>query len=212
MKTRACLIGLSVALTVGLTACNTAHTVTADSMQFCAPGKWRQETPSHPDRSLQFVMPSRSPGFEAARLVVWNVSAGGTGRSDAAIARILSTWRHRIKADDGRSVSQDAMSTDLLINNMPVHVVDVSGRYTEPIADNPTAARGKPGFRMIAASIRAPQANYIVKLVGPAPVVADHLGEFERFLASVQPIDGMTPTAVVGATPNPRAQLTALGR
>jgi len=189
--------------------CAEKRPVVADSLMFDASPMWQLESPSHPSRRLEFRLPSNDAQREDARLVVWNFPDVRDPGNGEMIQKTMDRWCTQIVQRDGTPSQAAADRTEYAINNMPVSVMDVTGRYVAETAPGSGIHYNKPLFRMVGAYIVTPDADYMVQLVGPASVVADHSGEFDQFLKSVRRRDPAVTNANAGWPPQRRVELTA---
>ncbi len=205
----ACAAATVAALDVG---CASTVPVTADSLVFAADAQWRREVPRHDTRKLQFSIPADREGVQDARLIVWNFPTMRDAGDGQTIQTNVRRWMAQFVQDDGSPSGSNAQRLEYRINDIPVHVIDISGRYIAETAEGSGVRLDLPGYRMLGAYINAPHGDYIVKLWGPAPVVADNLESFKTFVWSTrsgnspwQPYpndDGTPPRTTLTATKN----------
>lgn len=201
---------LAIVAVAGLSAgCASTVPVTADSLTFHADARWRREVPHHDTRRLQFRIPSQRQGVEDARLVVWNIETLRDAGDGLTVQANIHRWMDQFVQDDGSPSGTNVRQTEYRVNDMPVHIVDISGRYV-PKAPGPGDIRLKhAGYRMLGAYINAPHGDYIVKLWGPAPVVADNVDAFKTFVLSVRSGATAWPAEPEPLSDQPKSALTA---
>ncbi len=192
---------LVVALGMLVSGCAETKQVSADAIMFEAAVDWREHQPSHPSRRLEMTLPARDPGFEDARLIVWNFPTMRDSGDGVMIHANMMRWCEQFQQPDGVSTQDVAHFAEWHVNGMPVHVIDVTGRYVAETAPGSGLRVDRPGYRMMGAYIVTPDGDYIAKLIGPAVTVAQHEADFGAFLRS----------AYAGGVPVP-AESPAQGR
>lgn len=198
-------------LVAGLSAgCASTIPVSADSLTFDADVHWRREVPQHESRRLQFTVPSTHPDLNDARLIVWNFATMRDSGDGLTVQANIERWLDQFTQDDGTPTGPNAKQTEYFINGMPVHIVDITGRYRAETAPGNGARLDQPGYRMLGAYVNAPQGDYIVKLWGPAAVVGDNLKAFKKFVWSVKPGRRAWPQEGDPHPMQPQSALTAI--
>jgi len=189
--------------------CASTTPITVDALSFELPNEWRRERPDHETRRLQCHVPSRDEGFEDAELRVWYFP-GIRDRGDGhVVQQTFDQWQQQFDHGDADPAYQLAGHSEYRVNGLPVYTIDLTGLYVVETAPGSDLTLNKPNYRMLGAYIVAPRGDYIVKLVGPAAVVARHRSAFETFIRSVRPVD---PALDVATPSEPRrrdAVLTA---
>jgi hypothetical protein len=184
------------AVSILVTGCAQTRPVSADTIQFQASTNWVLETPLHPARRLQFRVPSGNQAAPPAKLVVWNFPNMRDRGDGQVIQRNMSRWCEQFVQGDGQPTRAAANMSEWNVNGMPVHVIDVQGRYVAETAPGSGLHVNRPGYRMLGAYIVAPDGDYIVRMVGPLGVVQQHEGEFMDFVRSAR--SGMPPAMQPG--------------
>ncbi len=201
---------LTIALVTALSGgCASTTPVTVDSLTFHAHTQWQLETPTHESRRLQFRIPSNQRGVDDATLIVWNFSRARDTGDGLTIQRTMDRWIGHFRQDDGTPSDEAAQQTEYLINDLPVHTIDLAGRYVHETAPGSGMKSDRPGYRLLGAYIVAPQGNYIVRLIGPESVVARHTGAFDTFIRSVRSHDAVWYPRTSPPVGMPQTTLTA---
>lgn len=205
------MMAASVVLTTGFLTAGCASTVpvTADSLAFHANVSWQREIPQHDSRRLQFRVRSNYPELEDAKIVVWNFDTMRDSGDGLTIKANIERWTNQFVQDDGSPSDGQAQELEYLINDMPVHVVDISGRYVAETSPGSGVSVNRPGYRMLGAYIQAPQGDYVVKFWGPAPVVTDNIKAFRTFVWSAKAGAPAWPTDIESDPAQPKNVLTA---
>lgn len=169
--------------------CATTMPVNVDSLVFEMSNEWRRETPGHDTRRLQCRVPSHVAELEDAQLCVWRFPGIRDTGDHYIIQKTFDKWQEQFDQGDVDPAYQLASHSEYRVNGLPVHTIDLSGRYVAETSPGSNLNLSKPNHRMLGAYIVAPWGDYIVKLVGPSAVVAHHQGAFEAFIRSVRPED-----------------------
>ena len=197
------VVGVSVA------GCSQTSPVVVDSLTFNASPNWQMESPDHDSRKLQFRVPSGDENIEDASLVVWNLATLRDKGDGEVVERNMQRWMKQFRQDDGSPYEEGGVRTEYRINGLPVYTFEITGRYTSESSPGSGLLVDKPGYRMVGAYVTAPQGDYIIKMVGPAHVVAANSGAFGTFLRSMR--SSSAPWEHVSPEKNarPNAMLTA---
>lgn len=145
------------------------------------PEGWTSSPPTSNMRAAQFSLPPAEGDAEPAELVVYYFGPGGAGGVQANLDR----WYGQFQQPDGKPSKEVAKVHNSEVAGMPVTSVDVSGRYVAAMTPGAPGAHDKPGFRMLAAIVEAPDGAYYFKLVGPEKTVAAHAEAFAAMVADI---------------------------
>jgi hypothetical protein len=201
--------GLVLCGVVIMSGCASTQEVAADSLSFHASAEWVRQAPTHETRRLQIVVPSREEAIDDAEIVVWNFPQMRDKGDGEVIRRVIDRWCEQFTQADGTSSFDVARQRQYLINGLPAHTVDISGRYVAETSPGSGIRVDRPYYRMIGAYVTAPEGDYVIKFVGPASVVTANSEPFRTFLHSMRHNEvlqqDMWPTA------HRRAELTAAG-
>lgn len=145
------------------------------------PDGWKVEEPEGQFRIAQYSLPRVSPDKEHAALVVTSFP-GGVG----SVEDNLNRWYAQMTQPDGRPSQKAAKVTRRTVDGMNLTRLDLSGTYTASGGPMMAAGAPKPGWRMLAAHLAAPDAAYVFKLTGPAKTVARWAKSFDDYLNSIR--------------------------
>lgn len=143
-----------------------------------APEPFRAVQPTSQMRAAEYVFPEQE-GEEPASLTVFFFGPGQGG----SIQENIDRWVNQFQQPDGRPSSEAAQITERDVNDLKVHLVDVSGTFS---AMTPMGSRGGPATdqRMLAAIVEGPQGPVFFKMVGPRAVMERAQQPFEGLVAS----------------------------
>ncbi|NOS99063.1 MAG: hypothetical protein HOP29_00360 [Phycisphaerales bacterium] len=209
MKKVVALLIAGVFVGLAVSGCAERRVVSADSLMFDASTKWVMENPGHGSRRLQFRVPSNHAGVEDATVIVWNFPGMRDPGDGTTVQKNIDRWCEQFVQGDGTPSAQVATTAEYRINGLPVHTVDLSGRYVAEVEPGSGLKHDKPAFRMIGAYVVSPEGDYIVKMIGPQPVVAAHEMAFDDFVKSVRMRDATYVEPAATTPPGRRAVLTA---
>jgi hypothetical protein len=172
---------ISAALAISLTLTAAALTAAA-GLKFDAPVGWVSKPPASTMRVVEYTLPKVSPDMEDAALAVYYFGGqGGTVQAN------LDRWIGQMSQPDGRASKDVAKATTLkTTSGLNVTLLDVSGTYVAEMAPGSTDRFNKPGFRLRAAVIEAPDGPYYVKLTGPAATVSKWNDSYLAFVRSAK--------------------------
>lgn len=175
---------LIVMMALVVSGCAETKTVSADAIMFQASTDWRVEQSAHPSRRLEMGLPARQSGADDAKLIVWNFPTMRDSGDGAMVHANMMRWCEQFLQADGTPTQDVAKFAQWQVNGMPVHLVDISGRYVAETTPGSGLRVDRPGYRMIGAYMRTPDGDYIIKLIGPAATVAQHEFDFDQFIRS----------------------------
>lgn len=154
----------------------------ATALKFDAPAGWISKPAASSMRVAEYTLPRTSPDTEDAALAVYYFGGqGGTVQAN------LDRWIGQMSQPDGRA-SKDVAKTSTLktTSGLNVTLLDLAGTYVAEVSPGSTERFNKPGFRLRAAVIEAPDGPYYVKLTGPAATVAKWSDSFMAFVRSAK--------------------------
>ncbi len=154
----------------------------AAALKFDAPAGWVSKPPASSMRVVEYTLPKTAPDTEDAALAVYYFGGqGGTVQAN------LDRWVGQMTQPDGRASKDVAKTTTMqTTGGLKVTLLDVSGTYVAEMSPGATERFNKPGYRLRAAVIEAPDGPYYVKLTGPAATVAKWDKEFVAFVKSAK--------------------------
>jgi hypothetical protein len=148
------------------------------SLKFTVPAGWVEEERTSSMRVAQYRLPKAATDTEDASLVLYYFGQGQGGSATANVER----WVGQMKQAEGRSAKQESLQ----VNGLKVMTVDVSGTYVAETAPGSGTFHNKPGYRLRAAVVEAPNGSYYVKLVGPEKTVAQWNESFLSYIKSFE--------------------------
>ena len=155
----------------------------AAALKFDAPAGWVSKPPASAMRVVEYTLPKTAPDTEDAALAVYFFPGQGGGTVQANIDR----WVGQMTQPDGRASKDVAKTTTFQTTaGLKVTLLDLAGTYVAEMTPGATERFNKPGFRLRAAVIEAPDGPYYVKLTGPAATVANWDKEFLAFVKSAR--------------------------
>lgn len=150
----------------------------AGGLRFDPPADWQPQP--KPMRTANFVVPGAGGDGECA---VHYFGAGQGGSVEANVQR----WLGQFLGADGRPLqAADAKRAERTVNGIAVTTLDVAGTYLFKPFPMARQAVEKPGYRMLAAIARGPDAPIFFKLTAPAKTAAAAEAAFHRMLDSLR--------------------------
>jgi hypothetical protein len=184
MKRTACTIAavtLAV-IAVRATAGGEGTTVTIDGLKSTTPSSWKAEPVNKKFgrfRKYQIAIPKAGKDKEDAELLVLDLEGAG-GNNDANIKR----WQGMFSPPQGKSLDDVTKVDKFKVGEVPVVYVDISGTYLTqfpPFAPNAKVIP-KENYRLLGVIFESKNGPYYIKMTGPAPTVAAHKDEFDKWL------------------------------
>lgn len=171
------LLMISAALLAGQAAKGTPGS--AGGVKWTAPARWSAEA-QRPMRAATYRVPAAAGDAEGGECAVFFFGPGQGGTVDANLER----WTSQFQSADGKPVTGKTQRQQ--VNGVNVTTMDISGTYTASSGPMMAAKTTKPGFRMLAAVLEAPQAPVFIRLTGPSKTVAAAETEFQALVKSVK--------------------------
>ena len=147
----------------------------AAGIQWKAPTTWKA-LPDRPMRAGTYSVPATAGDSEAGEMAVFFFGKGQGGDVESNIARWIKQFEHPTTAP--KRATQK-------INNLNVTTIEVAGTYLFSPSPMSTEKTPKPGFRMIAAIVEAPDGPVFFKFTAPAKTVAVNEAAFQALLKCV---------------------------
>lgn len=146
------------------------------SLVVSVPGTWEKTKPQSNFIEFEFSIPKVEGDENNGRFTV--SSAGGS--IEANISRWYTQF-HKTFGDEDESAKNEQET----INDLPVHLVDLSGDFED---GSPMGAKVKrENYRMLAAIVETKDhGNYFLKLVGPKETMAKHEEGFKKMVAGLK--------------------------
>jgi hypothetical protein len=150
----------------------------AASLVWTDPKGWVREAPSSSMRRAQYRIPGSAGDGEC---VVFYFGPGQGGSAEANAMR----WADQFEQPDGRPSRQALKTRSLEVNGVRVLVTELTGTYRGGMPGGP-AAPTRPGYMLLGAIARGPDANWFFKAVGPRPTLEAQRAAFEAMVASIR--------------------------
>ncbi len=181
MKARLTLLIPLVLLAAALSPISLARAESAGGVSWTAPAGWKAQR-QRPMRAATYTVPAVEGDSEDGECGVYYFGAGGAGGIEANVKR----WIGQFRAPDGGPADQLARRAGEKINGIAVTTLDVTGTYlVKPFPRAPRAIP-KPGYRMLAAIVGAPEGTIFFKLTAPEKTASATESDFRRMLQSLR--------------------------
>lgn len=143
------------------------------------PARWEKQQPSVRIIEVELKVPAKDKeAADPGRLTI--MQAGGSVEAN------IDRWYGQFRQPDGKSSKEAAKVEEKEVDDLKVHVVDVSGTFIDrpgPFAP----ATEREGYRMLAAIIQTDGAgNYFIKLTGPADTIKQNEKAFTRMIEELE--------------------------
>lgn len=138
-----------------------------------APRSWKQQQPKSGIVMHEFSSPAVEGDKADGRMTV--MAAGGSVEAN------VDRWYGQFSQPDGGSTRERAKVQKRTIAGREVHLVDISGTYRDQFGSNAEL----PNYRMLAAIIVTPEANFFVKYYGPRKTVTANEKPFTQMIDSL---------------------------
>jgi hypothetical protein len=153
--------------------------VADDSLQMTATGTWKKVTPRSSVVEVEFAISKLGDDVNDGRLTIM-ASGGGV---EANIAR----WKGQFVATPDNDPEETAKVEKLEVNGLTIHLVDISGIYSDSMGGPAGPKTEREGYRMLGAIIETEESGlYFVKFYGPQHTVGENEAHFRKLLASVK--------------------------
>lgn len=153
--------------------------VAAGALNFETSGTWKSVPPKSRMLEYEIKVPHAPDDKRDGRLTIM----GAGGSIEANIAR----WEGQFSQADGSAT--EAKVTELMVEDMEVTMVDISGTYIETMG-GPFSGGKKienADYRVLAAIIETPSnGNYFVKLIGPKATITANQKNFEDAIKTIK--------------------------
>jgi hypothetical protein len=151
----------------------------AAALTWTVPEGWVSETPSSAMRKAQYRVPGEAGDAEC---VVFYFGPGEGGNAEANAQR----WADQFTLPDGRPGSAGMKVENRKVGDIDVVVVQVGGTHQGGFRMQKTPPPPEPDQMLVAAIARGPDANWFIKLLGPAATVESQLAAFDELVGSLK--------------------------
>jgi len=144
------------------------------ALKVTVPAGWSKIKPTNNIIEAEFKIAAVEGDDDSGRLTMMAASGGAKANIDR--------WYGQFKQADGSSTKDAAKVSEMDVNDLKVHVVDIKGDYTPPFS-----AKGKSeNYRMLAAIIEVGKGEIYLKLIGPAKTIGENEKKFKEMVESVK--------------------------
>jgi hypothetical protein len=153
---------------------------TKKSVALDTPGEWRAEKAKGPKTlKAAFRLEAADGDKDPAHATLWYFGEKGTvDKSVSVFAKMFGTTADKMKKES------------LDVGGMKATTCEVAGSFTEGQGKKKDkAADPKPGYKLIAAIIEAPDGTWVARLVGPEKTVEKHRETFLKWVKSAHASD-----------------------
>lgn len=138
------------------------------------PERWTKG-PEKSMRVATYMSPASAGDNEGGECAVFYFGPGEGGDIEANISR----WVGQFEPDGA------PQRTMLTVDNMSVHLLDLTGTYLASTGPMMGPKERKEGFRLLGAIIAGPEGSVFFKLTGPSSSVGAAHGEFHSMIESL---------------------------
>lgn len=146
-------------------------------LTWTAPEGWVAVEPSSPMRKAQYRV--AGDGGEA-ELVVFYFGPGEGGDAQSNAER----WASQFAPAAGTEPGEHLKMSELDVEGIAVTMVEVRGTYSGGMVMGGGAPTPQPGFMLLGAIAKGPDANWFFKLTGPEATVDGQRDTFDAFVRS----------------------------
>ena len=148
-------------------------------LTMAAPESWEKKQPRTRIVEVEFAVPAKEAKTDAARLTM--MASGGGVQAN------IDRWFGQFEQPNNKATKDVAKVEKMDLSGVPVHVVDITGKFK----DQPRGPFGptvvKENYRMLGAIIETTNAGtYYVKLYGPAETIHENEKEFKGLIKSLK--------------------------
>ena len=147
----------------------------AGGVQWKAPGTWKA-LPDRPMRAGTYSVPAASGDPEAGEMAIFFFGPGQGGSVEANIQRWIGQFQ---------DVKTPAKRATQKLNGFSVTTIELAGTYLFSPTPMSPEKTPKPGYRMVAAIVDAPDGPVFFKFTAPAKTVAANEALFQTMLKSI---------------------------
>ena len=133
-------------------------------------------------RAANYVIPAVAGDSDPGELAVYYFGPGQGGAVEANIQR----WIGQFRTPDGRPANNLAKRSSKTVNGVEVEILDLTGTYMFKRSPMAPSATPKPGYRMLAAIAKGPDAPVFFKLTAPEKTANAVESEFFKIVDSIR--------------------------
>lgn len=152
-----------------------AKTIPFGSLKVILPTEWKSEKPSNRLRSHQFRLPSGSPDFADAELII-------LPESKPDPVAVFPAWEKSFDPPDGKAREDVTKKSKKMLDQVTIHLLDVTGtwNYRERPQDPKSKLEVRPEYRSIWLIVVSSDEAWHVRLSGPQSVIAKYEKSFKN--------------------------------
>lgn len=144
------------------------------ALDVTVPAGWSKIKPTNNIIEAEFQIAAAEGDNDSSRLTMMAASGGAKAN--------IERWYGHFKQADGSSTKDAAKVSEMDVNELKVHLVDIKGDYSPPFG-----AKGKSeNYRMLAAIIEVGPGEIYLKLIGPAKTIGENEKKFKEMVESVK--------------------------
>ncbi|MEZ6095311.1 MAG: hypothetical protein R3C03_13945 [Pirellulaceae bacterium] len=156
-----------------------SKSVADDGLSFQAPKNWDNVEPKVNMIEAEYAIEKADGDEQNGRMTVM----GSGGSIDQNIER----WYGQFTQPDGKATADVAKVEEMTINELTVHVVDISGTYADSMGGPFGPKTDRDNYRMLAAIVETDShGNYFFKFYGPEKTVSANEAGFKQMLKTLQ--------------------------
>jgi hypothetical protein len=174
--------GLLALILLGSPAFADSMRTEAVGLRFRVPKEWTRVPATSEMRAAQYRVPRAAGDTEDGELVLFFFGKGRGG----SVEDNLERWYGQFEQADHRPSREAAIVTHQTVNALRVTITDLSGAYVPGMGVGGEERKSRPGFRMLAAIVEAPDGPWFFKAVGPAATIGEAKRGFDELVASLE--------------------------
>jgi hypothetical protein len=154
------------------------------NLKYDVPEGWESK-PAGGMRFAQYSLPKAQGASGDATMIIYYFGPGGAG----GIQPNLDRWRGMFSNENGEAVGPDGYSTQQFqVGEMPVTLLEIRGRYFDPMTVRDATEPTKEEYVMFAAVVETPgDGPFFFKTTGPAATMEAQRDAFMKMLRSARP-------------------------
>jgi hypothetical protein len=147
-----------------------------------APAKWKKVEPKVNMIEAEFSIPKQGDDATDGRMTI--MGAGGS------VQQNIDRWMEQFVQPDGKATSDVAKVEKKTVNELTVHVVDITGNFMDSMGGPFGPKSEKENYRMLAAIVETEShGNYFIKFYGPKNTISENQKEFLGLVESIREIN-----------------------
>ncbi|MFQ5606566.1 MAG: hypothetical protein ACE5GA_01360 [Candidatus Zixiibacteriota bacterium] len=144
------------------------------------PSSWEIAPPA-PMRAGTYLAAASEGDSEGAECRVNFFGAGQGGSVEGNINR----WRGQMEVSGQQGATPEPLVSEVAVNGLKVSVIELTGTYLHKARPMARQFTRKPGFKMFAAIVMAPEGVLFFKMTGPEKTMEGEREAFRQMLGSL---------------------------